>query len=71
MAKKYDFKYKVYWKNGDITEGSTEGSKLHPAELLLENNFTCFNNNSCVYFNKDEIRNIEITNYIERDDNNV
>lgn len=70
MAKRYDFKYKVYWKNGEVSNGSTENSPMHPKEIFLNNNFICFNNGCCTYFNREEIRNIEITDFKERDEEN-
>ena len=64
--KVYDFKYKIYWKNGSITNGDITNSILAPEVIFLENNFTYFSKGTCTYFNSNEIRQIEIFDLIEK-----
>lgn len=66
--KVYDFKYKIYWKNGSITEGDITNSILAPEVIFLENKFTYFSKGTCTYFNSNEIRQIEIFDLIEKVD---
>ena len=67
-SKVYDFKYKIYWKNGSITNGDITNSILAPRVIFLENNFTYFSKGTCTYFNSNEIRQIEIFDLIEKVD---
>ena len=64
--KVYDFKYKIYWKNGIITNGDIANSRLAPEVIFLENNFTYFSKGTCTYFNSNEIRQIEIFDLVEK-----
>ena len=66
--KVYDFKYKIYWTNGSITNGDITNSILAPEVIFLENNFTYFSKGTCTYFNSNEIRQIEIFDLIEKAD---
>lgn len=64
--KVYDFKYKIYWRNGRITEGTTTNSKLKPNEIFLDNSFTYFANGCSYYYNSKEIDLLEITDLVEK-----
>lgn len=64
--KTYDFEYKIYWKNGNITEGKIKNSKIPPENIFLNNSLTYFSDAKCVYYNPLAIRNLEIFNLIEK-----
>ena len=66
--KVYDFKYKIYWKNGGISEGNITNSILPPNIIFLENKFTYFSKGKCTYFNSNEIKQIEIFDLVEKID---
>lgn len=66
--KVYDFKYKIYWNNGCISNGEITNSMLPPEVIFLENKFTYFSAGKCTYFNSNEIRRIEIFDLIEKVD---
>ena len=65
-SKAYDFKYKIYWKNGSITNGDITNSILAPEVIFLENKFAYFSTGKCTYFNSNEIRQIEIFDLVEK-----
>ena len=64
--KVYDFKYKIYWKNGSVSSGKITNSKLLPNVIFLENKFAYFSKGTCTYFNSNEIRQIEIFDLVEK-----
>ena len=64
--KVYNFRYKIYWKNGDATEGIIENSEGELLEIFLTNSLTYFSKGVCAYFNSDEIRQIEIYDLVEK-----
>ena len=64
--KVYDFKYKIFWNNGSISEGEITNSKYPPNVIFLENKFTYFSTGKCTYYNRDEIKQIEIFDLIEK-----
>ena len=64
--KTYDFEYKIYWKNGNITEGKIENSKIPPENIFLNNSLIYFSDAKCVYYNPLARRNLEIFNLIEK-----
>ena len=66
--KVYDFKYEIYWNNGSITKGDITNSILAPEIIFLENKFTYFSKGTCTYFNRNEIKQIEIFDLIEKVD---
>ena len=67
-SKAYDFKYKIYWRNESISEGSITNSTLPPEIIFLKNKFICFSGRKCAYFNSDDIRQIEIFELVEKGD---
>ena len=67
--KVYDFKYEIYWNNGSITKGDITNSILAPEIIFLENKFTYFSTGKCTYFNRNEIKQIEIFDLIEKVEN--
>ena len=69
--KVYDFKYKIFWKNGGTTDGYVTGSELAPEEIFLTNTFTYFAKGTCTYFNKNEIRQLEIFDLVEKVDHEL
>ena len=64
--KVYDFKYKIYWRDENISEGNITNSILPPEVIFLENKFAYFSTGKCTYFNSNEIREIEIFDLIEK-----
>ena len=46
--KVYDFKYKIYWNDGSVSEGNITNSILPPNIIFLENKFTCFSGKSSI-----------------------
>lgn len=66
--KVFDFKYKIYWKNGSTTEGDITNSKLAPEDIFLTNAFTYFAKGTCTYFNVNEIKQLEISDLVEKID---
>lgn len=62
----YDFEYKIYWKNGKITEGKIEKSEIPPENIFLSNSLIYFSDAKCAYYNPLAIRNLEIFNLIEK-----
>lgn len=64
-VKVYDFKYEILWNNGTSTFGEVTNSELEPQDILLTNKMTYFNNTAS-YFNKDEIKQIEIKDLVEK-----
>lgn len=65
--KLYSFDYEIHWKSGGITKGAIIHSQLPPEKIFLENKITYVsNNNSAWYYNLQDIRNLEITNLIEK-----
>lgn len=64
--KTYDFEYKIYWKNGNITEGKIEKSEIPPENIFLNNSLIYFSKGQCFYYNSRAIRNLEIFNLIEK-----
>lgn len=64
----YDFKYKICWNNGSVSEGEIINSMFAPEVIFLENKFTYFLTGKCTYFNNNEIRQIEIFDLIEKVD---
>ena len=67
-VKVYDFKYKIYWNNGSISEGIITNSIVAPEVIFLENKFSYFSTGKCAYFNSNEIKQIEIFDLIEKVD---
>ena len=67
-SKAYDFKYKIYWRDESISEGSITNSTLPPEIIFLKNKFICFSGGKCAYFNSDDIRQIEIFDLVEKGD---
>jgi hypothetical protein len=61
----YDFKYKVYYIDQTILEGEIKNSSLEPHEIFLLNKMV-YSDNSCKYYNPEAIKQIEITDLIER-----
>lgn len=61
----YDFKFKIYWKDGKQTEGEITNSGFEPVDIFLTGKMTYFGN-KCVYYNLDAIKCIEITNLVEK-----
>ena len=61
-----DFKYKIFWNDGSISEGEITNSKYPPSAIFLEGKFIYFlaGNGACL--NRDEIRQIEIFDLIEK-----
>lgn len=64
--KVYDFKYEICWNNGSVSQGCITNSKLAPEVIFLENKFTYFSTGKCIYFNSNEIKQIEIFDLIEK-----
>lgn len=64
--KVYDFKYEIYWNNGSNSKGEITNSMLPPEVIFLENKFTYFSTGKCIYFNSNEIKQIEIFDLIEK-----
>lgn len=64
-TKIYDFKYEILWNNGTTTFGEITNSELEPYDIFLTNKMTYFGNMAS-YFNKDEIKQIEIKDLVEK-----
>lgn len=64
--KVYDFKYEIFWNNGSITNGEITNSIIKPYDMFLKNKISYFGNEMGVYFNKNEIRQIEIKDLVEK-----
>lgn len=62
----YDFKYKIYWKDGSSTEGEIKNSSFDPADIFLTRKITAYGNGIWTYYNLDEIKQIEITDFVEK-----
>ncbi len=67
-VKKCDFKYKIYWNNGSISEGEITNSKYPPSAIFLENRFVYFLAGKGAYLNRDEIKQIEIFDLVEKEE---
>lgn len=63
-----DFKYKIYWNDGSISEGEITNSKFPPSAIFLENKFVYFLAGKGACFNRDEIKQIEIFDLIEKEE---
>ena len=68
-VKVYNFKYKIYWDDGSVSEGEITNSKFPPDIIFLKNKFICFSGGKCVCFNINEIRQIEIFDLVEKEEN--
>ena len=66
--KMYMFDYKIYWKDGTKTLGEVIDSFLSPAEIFLSNKITIYGSGKATYYNADEIKQIEVTNLLEKVD---
>lgn len=62
----YDFKYTIYWKNETTTKGRIENSYIDPYNTFLTGKMTYFGDGNCNYYNPDEIKQIEVTDFIEK-----
>lgn len=62
----YDFKYTIYWKDETTTTGEVKNSYIHPADTLLTGKMTCYGDGNCCYYNPDEIKQIEVTDFREK-----
>ena len=67
-SKAYDFKYKIYWRDGSVSEGNITNSMFPPEVIFLENKFICFSGGKCAYFNSDDIKQIEIFDLVEKEE---
>ena len=63
-----NFKYKIYWTDGGISEGEITNSKYPPSAIFLENRFIYFLPGKGACLNKDEIREIEIFDLVEKEE---
>lgn len=66
--KKCDFKYKIYWVDGSISEGEITNSKYPPSAIFLEGKFIYFLAGKGACFNRDEIKHIEIFDLVEKEE---
>ena len=66
--KVYDFDYKIYYKNGNVTTGNITCSELAPERIFLGKKMTYFGSGTCAYYNEDEICQIEIFNLSEKEE---
>ena len=67
-VKVYDFRYEIHWNDGSISEGNITNSMIAPEVIFLENKFLYFSTGKCIYFNRDEIKQIEIFDLVEKVD---
>lgn len=65
-VKIYDFKFEILWNNGTSTSGEITGSHLKPHDIFLTNKMTYFTTKKAVYYNRDEIKQIEIKDLEEK-----
>lgn len=65
-VKIYDFKYEILWNNGTSTSGEITNSQIRPYDVFLTNKITYFGNKKAIYFNKNEIKQIEISDLVEK-----
>lgn len=68
--KKYDFDFEVFLNNGEKLEGKTNNNNIPIYDFFLENRITYFidenGEKSALWFNKDAINFIKITNIKEK-----
>ena len=62
----YDFKYIIHWKDGTRTIGEITHSELPPEDIFLTDTFTYFAKGISAYFNTKEIKQLEITDLVEK-----
>lgn len=62
----YDYKYKIYWKDGSVTEGEITNTSFDPTDTFLTGKMTTYDNGVWTYYNLDEIKQIEITNFVKK-----
>ena len=65
-TKRYDFDYKILFKNGKEITGQIINSNIPPEDTFLNNAINYFSKGKCYYYNSNEIMMLEITNLVEK-----